>query len=318
LSAKSKTDAKTHRLFATLERPPAEVEGERMMSIVVISGSYTYAPADVSVADDLPNVRGSERLLTQSRSPATAPGKFGSGNESGSRGSPSEQLGSPASLSAPPPAVSSAPPSLPAPDPQSDFRCGSTSLPASARTFEHAILPHLDAAYNLARWLTRDPVVAEDIVQDALLRALQYFESFHGENGRAWLLRIVRNAAYTKLRPLRAGVEVALGSAENGAFGMDVADPDPGPEAALATNEDLARLEAAMAALPINLRECLLLREMEELSYKEIARIAEIPIGTVMSRLCRARRMLMASWTADASARATAVTAWRGLQHRRA
>jgi RNA polymerase sigma-70 factor (ECF subfamily) len=287
-----------------------------MMSIVVISGSYIYAPADVSVADDLPNVRGSERLLTQSRSPATAPGKFGSGNESGNWENPSE--GSPASLPAPPPAVSSAPPGLPAQDPQSDFRFGSTSLPARARTFEHAILPHLDAAYNLARWLTRDPVIAEDIVQEAFLRALQYFGSFHGENGRAWLLRIVRNAAYTKLRPLRARVEVALGSAENEGFGMDFADPDPGPEAALATNEDLARLKAAMAALPINLRECLLLREMEELSYKEIARIAEVPIGTVMSRLCRARRMLMASWTADASARATAVTAWRGLQHRRA
>ncbi len=268
-----------------------------MMSIVVISGSYTYAPADVSVADDLATVRRSERLLTQSRSPATAPGKFGSGEESGNWENPSE--GSPASL--PAPAVSNALPGLPAPNPQSDFRFGSTSPPACARTFEYAILPHLDAAYNLARWLTRDPVVAEDIVQDALLRALQYFESFQGENGRAWLLRIVRNAAYTKLRPLRAGVEVALGSAENGAFGMDVADPDPGPEAALATNEDLARLEAAMAALPIDLRECLLLREMEELSYKEIARIAEIPIGTVMSRLCRARRRLMASWTAGAA-----------------
>jgi RNA polymerase sigma factor (sigma-70 family) len=187
------------------------------------------------------------------------------------------------------------------PNPQSDLRLGSTSLPASARSFEHAILPHLDAAYNLARWLTRDPVVAEDIVQDAFLRALQYFESFHGDNGRAWLLRIVRNAAYTKLRPLRAGVEVALGSAENGGFGMDVADPYPGPEAALATNEDLARLKAAVAALPINLRECLLLRDMEELSYKEIARIAEVPIGTVMSRLCRAHRMLMASYAAGAS-----------------
>jgi RNA polymerase sigma factor (sigma-70 family) len=287
-----------------------------MMSIVVISGSCAYSPAEAGVADDLPHVRRGERALTQSR--ATAPGKLGSENEGGSRGSPSELAGSPASLPAPRSAASSALPGLPVSNPQSDFHCGSTSLLASSRTFDLAILPHLDAAYNLARWLTRDPVVAQDIVQDALLRALQYFESFHGENGRAWLLRIVRNTAYTKLRPRRMGSEVALGSAEDGEFGMDVADPDPGPEAALATTEDFARLNAAVAALPIKLRECLVLREMEELSYKEIARIAGIPIGTVMSRLCRARRILMASWTAAASGGAATVTTWRGSQRRRA
>jgi RNA polymerase sigma factor (sigma-70 family) len=146
-----------------------------------------------------------------------------------------------------------------------------------------AILPHLDAAYNFARWLTQDPIVAEDIVEDACLRAMQYFESFGGESGRAWLLRIVRTTAYTKLHSLEARMEVS-----------DVADPDPGPETVLGTIQEHGWVKAAVAALPINLRECLLLHDIEELSYEEIAQVAEVPIGTVMSRLCRARRMLMA------------------------
>jgi RNA polymerase sigma-70 factor (ECF subfamily) len=163
-------------------------------------------------------------------------------------------------------------------------------------SFERVVLPHLDAAYNLARWLVRDPVAAEDIVQDSCLRALQYFASFRGGDGRAWLLQIVRNTSYARLGTRRAGVEVSLdGSAdsEDGGIGMDIPDPGPGPEATYARQQDLARLEQALAALPVELRECLVLCELEQLSYKDIARITEVPIGTVMSRLWRARQMLL-------------------------
>ncbi len=159
--------------------------------------------------------------------------------------------------------------------------------------FEQVVLPHLDAAYNLARWLVRDPSLAEDIVQDAVLRALQYFASFRGETGgRAWLLQIVRNAAYAAVKARRIGAEVPLDSDD--ADGMaELPDPGPGPEALLAQRQDLQQLDAALAALPMELRECLILCELERLSYKDIARVTGVPIGTVMSRLWRARQALM-------------------------
>ncbi|MBV8456999.1 MAG: sigma-70 family RNA polymerase sigma factor [Acetobacteraceae bacterium] len=160
-------------------------------------------------------------------------------------------------------------------------------------TFEQAILPHLDAAYNLARWLVRDPVTAEDVVQDACLRALQYFGSFRGEDARAWLLQIVRNASYATLKAQRNGKEISgVDDNPEGSPGMELLDPSPDPEAALVHRQDLERLDAALAALPVELRECLVLCELEQLSYKEIARITQVPIGTVMSRLWRARRTL--------------------------
>jgi RNA polymerase sigma-70 factor (ECF subfamily) len=171
--------------------------------------------------------------------------------------------------------------------------------PARAPRFEDTILPHLDAAYNLARWLMHDPAEAEDIVQDACLRALQFFPSFRGDSGKGWLLRIVRNTAYSKLRSPRTRLEVAAGHPGNGdgPIAVDIADPDPGPDAILERAEAAARLKAMIARLPVDLRECLMLRELEELSYSEIARITEAPIGTVMSRLHRARRLLTAVWT---------------------
>jgi RNA polymerase sigma-70 factor (ECF subfamily) len=152
-----------------------------------------------------------------------------------------------------------------------------------------AILPHLDSAYNLARWLMRDADAAEDVVQDACLRAIQYFGSFRGGDARAWLLQIVRRTGYERLRARRTGAEVSLGEDT----GMDVPDPGPGPEATYAMQQDMARLDAALAALPAELRECLVLRELEQLSYQDIARITEVPVGTVMSRLWRARQLLM-------------------------
>jgi RNA polymerase sigma factor (sigma-70 family) len=169
--------------------------------------------------------------------------------------------------------------------------------PSPAVTFESAILPHLDAAYNLACWITRDPSTAEDIVQDACLRALKYFKSFRGENARAWLLQIVRYAAYS-ITPKANQETIGRVDAENEAFVLEVASTDSGPEAKVATAQVRMQVREAVAALPSKLRECLVLREMEELSYQDIAQIVGVPIGTVMSRLFRARRMLMTSRTA--------------------
>jgi RNA polymerase sigma-70 factor (ECF subfamily) len=164
----------------------------------------------------------------------------------------------------------------------------------AAPGFEQVALPHLDAAYNLARWLVRDPVLAEDVVQDAMLRALTYFRSFRGGSARAWLLQIVRNTAFTRLAELR-GASVREVTLDTGPDSVALAVPDPGegPEAELAGRQATQALHRALAALPPDLRECLVLRELEECSYKEIARIVGVPIGTVMSRLWRARQALM-------------------------
>ena len=162
--------------------------------------------------------------------------------------------------------------------------------------FEQVILPHLDAAHNLARWLVRDPSIAEDVVQDAYERACKYFAAFRGGSGRAWLLQIVRNAAYSTLKAQRRRMEVSLSSGmradDEDGVDMDVPDSSRGPEATLAQRQDLAAMDDALNALPVAWRECLILREVEALSYKEMARIMEVPIGTVMSRLARARQAL--------------------------
>ena len=157
--------------------------------------------------------------------------------------------------------------------------------------FGQALLPHLDAAYNLARWLTRDDHDAEDLVQAAYLRALKSFDGFHGANSRAWLLTIVRNACYTWLQQKRArGPAVAFDEGIHGA-GSDAADP----EKSLLSEDQRRSVQRAVEALPLDLREVVVLRELEGLSYKEIATIAEIPLGTVMSRLSRARERLRRS-----------------------
>ena len=162
--------------------------------------------------------------------------------------------------------------------------------------FEQVMLPHLDAAYNLARWLVRDPSIAEDVVQDAYERACKYFASFRGSSGRVWLLQIVRNAAYVTLKAERRRMEVSLSigtrADDDDGVDMDIPDSSPGPEATLARRQDLATLDEALNALPVAWRECLILRELEALSYKEIALIMDVPIGTVMSRLSRARQAL--------------------------
>jgi RNA polymerase sigma-70 factor (ECF subfamily) len=169
--------------------------------------------------------------------------------------------------------------------------------------FEQVMLPHLDAAHNLARWLVRDPSLAEDVVQDAYERACKYFAAFRGLSGRAWLLQIVRNAAYSTLKARQRGMEVSLSSgtraADEDGVDMDMPDPSPGPEAMLAQRQDLSALDAALNVLPLAWRECVILRDVEALSYKEMARIMDVPIGTVMSRLARARQALQSTVLCD-------------------
>jgi len=155
------------------------------------------------------------------------------------------------------------------------------------RAFDQAVLPHLDAAYNLARWLTRNNQDAEDVTQEACLRAFKYWKGFSGRDSRSWLLAIVRNTFYSWLRQ-RSDQPVLT---EDGEMD-DTAGSSPDPESALIRNVDRNTLRAALEDLAVEFREAIVLREMEGLSYKEIADIAGIPIGTVMSRLARARRRL--------------------------
>ena len=156
--------------------------------------------------------------------------------------------------------------------------------------FEEVILPHLDAAYNLARWLTRNEHDAEDIVQDAFLRAFKFFESFRGGNSRSWLLSIVRNTAYTWLGKNRKHeVDTMSEKIEN------IQDDAPGPEMVLLQDTGRQEIMEAIEELPVEFREAIILRELEEMSYKEIAEVMDVPLGTVMSRLARARRQLQES-----------------------
>ena len=155
-------------------------------------------------------------------------------------------------------------------------------------TFEQSMLPHLDAAYNLARWLLHNEHDARDSVQEAYLRAFKAYAGFRGDNGRAWLLTIVRNVCYTRMRRDRRRPPTEI---------FDEAQHAPLDEtletaARLRREADRARLDAALAALPEDMREVIVLHELEGLAYKEIASIAGIPLGTVMSRLARARLRL--------------------------
>lgn len=166
---------------------------------------------------------------------------------------------------------------------------GTQKRAAPPGIFEEVVLPHLDSAYRLARWLVRDPPLAEDVVQDAALRALRHIATYDGGDRRAWFLRIVRNVAYDALAARKQSGE-RLTSDD----GLDcVEDTAEGPEAILSRSQDQAVLARALSALPLELRECLVLCELEGLSYKEIAQTAGIPVGTVMSRLWRARQTLM-------------------------
>jgi RNA polymerase sigma-70 factor, ECF subfamily len=155
-------------------------------------------------------------------------------------------------------------------------------------SFEAAMLPHLDAAHNLARWLLRNEQDAQDVVQEAYLRAFRSFSGFYGTNGRAWLLTIVRNTSYTLLKKNRAVDFTTPFDEEVHATGHESVSP----ATILEHSEDTELITEAMDDLPAEFREILVLRHQEGLSYKEIADIAQIPLGTVMSRLARARDKL--------------------------
>jgi RNA polymerase sigma-70 factor (ECF subfamily) len=157
--------------------------------------------------------------------------------------------------------------------------------------FEQLVLPHLDAAFNLARWILRGRADSEDVAQDASLRALRFFRGFHGGDARSWLLQIVRNACYTwleKHRPMELAVEF-----DEELFPQSAVTP----ESLAIAGDNRERLTRALEDLPPRFREVLVLRELEGCSYKEIATITAMPIGTVMSALARARQRLQRSLT---------------------
>ena len=155
-------------------------------------------------------------------------------------------------------------------------------------SFEETMLPHMDAAHNLARWLLRNEQDAQDVVQEAFLRAFKSFGGFHGSNGRAWLLTIVRNTSYTLLKKNRVVDLTTPFDEEIHVSGHESVSP----ATILEHSEDAELIREAMEGLPSEFREILTLRHHEGLSYKEIADIAQIPPGTVMSRLARARAKL--------------------------
>jgi RNA polymerase sigma-70 factor (ECF subfamily) len=159
-----------------------------------------------------------------------------------------------------------------------------------SRVFEETVLPHLDAAFNYARWLTKDDADAEDVVQDACMRAMRFFSSLRNDDARAWLLTIVRNTWYSR---------VSRRSSHADAKPLDGVNDQPvdealDPEEQLLQQHTVALVRAALEQLPLEFREVIVLREIEGLSYKEIAAVVHVPIGTVMSRLARARERLMA------------------------
>ena len=160
------------------------------------------------------------------------------------------------------------------------------------RRFERTVLTHLDAAYNLARWMTRDADAAEDAVQEACLRALRFFESQHGVSAKAWFMAIVRNVCLD-------WIEAERRLKDHEPYDEDIHASDPlsmaeSPEAAFARASEARWVRDCIAALPREYREVIVLRELEELSYKEIGAIVDVPVGTVMSRLARGRALLQA------------------------
>lgn len=173
-----------------------------------------------------------------------------------------------------------------------------------SRRFERLAVPHLDSAYELARWITGNPHDAEDVVQDAYLRAFRFFDAWRGDSARAWLLAIVRNAAYRWLarnRPKHVFAvepEVLAAAGERAAVRGEVGGASP-EDAAVAESER-GRLRRLLDRLPTQFREILVLRELQGLSYREIAEVSAVPEGTVMSRLARARAELRRLWFRDA------------------
>ena len=173
---------------------------------------------------------------------------------------------------------------------------GSSPGAGQAQEFQRLIIPHLDGAYNLARYLTRDPALSEDVVQDAMLRAFRAFGQFRGGSPRAWLFMIVRNCCRTALAGRGGSVSLVVHegslSEEAAATLNEHPDPAPTPEEQLFQKADASNVRRAIEAIPDPFREVVVLRDLEELSYAEIAEVTAVPVGTVMSRLSRGRAML--------------------------
>jgi len=159
------------------------------------------------------------------------------------------------------------------------------------RRFVLLAMPHAGAAYNLARWLTKNDQDAQDVVQEAMMRALRYMGKFHGDNARAWLLQIVRHACFSWLKENRPAERTFVDDTDDSLENVPGPADDEPHTMALRKAERL-EINQAIAALPVAYREVLVLRELEDLSYNDIARIADIPLGTVMSRLARARGLM--------------------------
>jgi RNA polymerase sigma-70 factor (ECF subfamily) len=170
--------------------------------------------------------------------------------------------------------------------------------------FERVVLPHLDAAYALARWLTRNDADSADVVQDAVLRAFRYFDGYRGGDPRSWLLKIVRRTCYSWLERNRPADVIALAEDGEGDGAGAPAVAAEAEEAFLQSRSDLRRLGTLIEALPASLREVIVLRELQGLGYAEIAEVAGIPAGTVMSRLHRARSLLRRTWDEPSTERA--------------
>ena len=172
--------------------------------------------------------------------------------------------------------------------------------------FNALMLPHMAAAYNLARWLTGNPDDASDVVQESYLRAIRFFATYRGEAARSWLLAIVRNTSLNWLaqkRNLRTEPLPEMGD-DDDVSGRDIVDGEPDPEFNLIQKQASATMDQLIQNLPVAYREVVILREIEELSYKEIADVIGMPIGTVMSRLARARKAIQQHWKSSAQGQA--------------
>ncbi|MGE5616475.1 MAG: sigma-70 family RNA polymerase sigma factor [Bacillota bacterium] len=174
--------------------------------------------------------------------------------------------------------------------------------PTQRARFERLAMPHMNAAHNLARWLAGNDDDAADITQEAFVRAFRFFDGFRGDDVRPWLLAIVRNTYYTQWRQARSSSETAAFDEELHSFNDDASLPEFGragdgdPVAILSARDDVRLLDRALERLPVEYREALVLHELEDLSYRQIASTLDVPIGTVMSRIARARRLLLESF----------------------
>jgi RNA polymerase sigma factor (sigma-70 family) len=173
--------------------------------------------------------------------------------------------------------------------------------------FNALMLPHMAAAYNLARWLTGSPDDASDVVQESYLRAIKFFSSYRGGAARAWLLTIVRNSSLNWMKQKRNQKTVPLPDAgdEDDCVGPELVDDKADPEFDLIQKQAAVTMDQLIGALPLQYREVVILREIEELSYKEIAEVIGMPIGTVMSRLARARKAIQQHWSKNVEGRAS-------------